>query len=49
MGDEHYEPSSHKAQEGKSVYAPINPNVNFEDEQKIQKDDQNITKHGHVK
>lgn len=45
-GDEHYEPSSVKGQEGKVVYVPISPAVNFMDESKIQEDDQNSTGHG---
>ena len=49
MGNEYHKPSSLQGQEGKVLYVPINPNVNFEDEQKIQKYDQNITKHGQVK
>jgi len=49
MGAEVYEPSSLHGQEGKVLYVPINPKVNFEDEQKIQKEDQNITKHGQAK
>lgn len=47
--DEDHEPSSPKAQEGKTVYVPINPSVNFTDEEKIQKDDQNVTGHGQAK
>lgn len=43
IGAEHHEPSSPKAQEGKGGYVPITSGVNFEDEQKIQKDDQNVT------
>jgi len=43
MGTEYQDPSSPKAQEGKVVYIPINPAINSEDEQKIQKDDQNMT------
>ena len=47
--DEHYEPSSPKAQEGKVVYVPIAPTVNFMDETTIQKEDQNTTQHGKAK
>lgn len=49
VGIEDNQPASPQAQEGKVLYSPINTNVNFKDEQKIQKDDQNITKHGQVK
>lgn len=49
IGDEYHEPSSPKAQEGKVIYVPINPAVNVLDEQKIQKDDQNVTGHGKAK
>ena len=49
MGNEYHEPSSPKAQEGKAVYVPINPSVNFTDEEKIQQDDQNVTGHGKAK
>jgi hypothetical protein len=49
MGSESHEPSSPQAQEGKAVYVPINPVVSILDEQKIQKDDQNITGHGKAK
>ncbi|MDP2076692.1 MAG: hypothetical protein Q8J85_01505 [Sulfuricurvum sp.] len=46
MGDESHEPSSIKAEEGKIVYIPISPAVNFTDESKIQQEDQNSTGHG---
>lgn len=49
MGDEYHQPSSLQAQEGKAVYAPINPAVNVMDEQKIQQNDQNVTGQGKAK
>jgi hypothetical protein len=49
MGDEVQEPTSVRALEGKTLYVPISPAVNSIDESKIQKDDQNITKHGQAK
>lgn len=49
MGDEHHEPLSIEAEEGKTVYISISPSVNFIDESKIQQEDQNITKHGQAK
>lgn len=49
IGDEYHEPSSVKAQEGKVIYVPIFPAVNFMDESKIQLEDQNSTSHGKAK
>lgn len=49
MGDEIHEPTSVRAQEGKVVYVPISPAVNFMDELKIQQEDQNSTGHGKAK
>jgi len=39
-------PISSDAQEGKSVYAPIRPWLNLQDEVQIQQDDQNATMRG---
>lgn len=47
--EDEIDPSSAKAQEGKGVYVPISPPVNFMDESKIQQEDQNSTGHGKAK
>ena len=49
MDDRYDEPSSPKVQEGKVLYTPIFPAVNFMDESKIQQKDQNSTGHGRAK
>lgn len=49
MGNEDNKPSSPQAQEGQSVYIPINPAVNLYEEYSIQKSDQNTTGHGKAK
>lgn len=43
------EPSSVNVQEGKVVYASVPFAVNMRDEVKIQRDDQNSTRHGQAK
>ena len=49
MGSEDNKPSSPQAQEGKSVYVPINSAINLYEEYSIQKSDQNSTGHGKAK
>lgn len=48
-GDGDREPSAVNVQEGKVVYAPVPFAVNMRDEVKIQRDDQNSTRHGQAK
>lgn len=49
MESEDNKPSSPQAQEGKAVYAPINPAIDLYEEYSIQKSDQNSTGHGQAK